>query len=152
MHASVWFELFGGLLSCQNLWYMGGKCANKEGHLNWAHPFHMVLGLKRGSDITEVRVYLLIDTQMVTTKYNINMGAHIGYKLNNCIPEKWLSIPTLGSHMSSWLWLRWTLSLSLSLGPMSKSMRGNCYIIQMYLSLTCPRQKHIPCMFVVDSS
>ena len=42
---------------------MRGKCENKEGDLNWAHPFPRVLGFKRDNDIkegdnTEVRVYL----------------------------------------------------------------------------------------------
>ena len=31
MHASVWFESFGGLHYCQKpIIYMGGKCDNKE--------------------------------------------------------------------------------------------------------------------------
>ena len=37
---------------------MRGKCDNKEGDVNLARPFPRVLGYKRGSDITEVRVYL----------------------------------------------------------------------------------------------
>ena len=37
-------------------WYMGGKCDNKEGDLNWAHLFRRVLGHKRGSDITEYSI------------------------------------------------------------------------------------------------
>ena len=32
---------------------MRGKCENKEGDLNCAHPVPRVLGYKRGSDITE---------------------------------------------------------------------------------------------------
>ena len=36
---------------------MRGKCDDKEGDLNNAHPFPRVSGYKRGSDIMEVRVY-----------------------------------------------------------------------------------------------
>ena len=60
MCASVWFELFGGLFSCQTPWYMRGKCDNKKGGLNWAHLFPKVSGYKRGSDITEVSVSPII--------------------------------------------------------------------------------------------
>jgi hypothetical protein len=35
MHASVWFEVFGGLFQCQNPWCMGGKRDNKVWDLNW---------------------------------------------------------------------------------------------------------------------
>ena len=45
MSASVWFVLFGGQLQCQNPWYMGGKCDNKEGDLNWEYEI--------GSDINK---------------------------------------------------------------------------------------------------
>ena len=38
--------------------YMRRECDNKEGDLNRAHPIHRVLGYKRGSDITDVRVYV----------------------------------------------------------------------------------------------
>ena len=37
-----------------------GKCDNKEGDLNGAHPFPRVMGYKKGSDIMEVRVQLFI--------------------------------------------------------------------------------------------
>ena len=62
MCASVWFEFLGGLLQCQNLWYMWGKHDNKEEDLNWEQPFPRVFGCKKGSDIKEgnnmkVRVY-----------------------------------------------------------------------------------------------
>jgi len=58
---SVWFELFGGLLWCQNSWYTGGICDNKGGYFAWEHPFPKVLGHMGGSDTnegdsTEVRV------------------------------------------------------------------------------------------------
>ena len=32
---------------------MGGKCDNKKGDLNWAHPLLRVLGYKRRNDINE---------------------------------------------------------------------------------------------------
>ena len=35
---------------------MSGKCDNKEGDLNSAHPFLRVSGCKQGCDIIEVRV------------------------------------------------------------------------------------------------
>ena len=64
MRASVWFVFFGGALWCRNLWYIGGRCDNKEGGLNWEHMFPRVLGYKRRSDIiecdiTDVKVYVL---------------------------------------------------------------------------------------------
>ena len=71
MCASMWFELVGGLFECQNLWYTRGKCENKEGDLNWAHPVPRVSGYKRGSHITEggirrFRVYLATGSQLVS--------------------------------------------------------------------------------------
>ena len=57
LHASVWFECFGGLFECQNPWYMSGQFDNKEEDLSWARPFTRVLEYKRGSNITKVRVY-----------------------------------------------------------------------------------------------
>ena len=57
----MWFELFGGLLKGQKLWYIRGKCDNKEGDLNSAHPFCKVLGYKRGSDITEVKLHVNVN-------------------------------------------------------------------------------------------
>ncbi len=37
---------------------MGGKYDNKQGDLNWAHPFPRVWGCKKGSAIMEAKVYL----------------------------------------------------------------------------------------------
>ena len=56
MCASVWFEFFVGLLQCQNPWYMGGECDNKDWDLNREHPFPKVLGYKRRKGIKEVDV------------------------------------------------------------------------------------------------
>ena len=53
MHVSVWFEFFSGLFLCQTLWYMGGKCDNKDWDLNCEHPFSKVSGYKRRSDVKE---------------------------------------------------------------------------------------------------
>ena len=50
MCVSMWFEFFDVLFECQNSWYMGGKCTNKESNSNWRHLFPMVLGYKRGGD------------------------------------------------------------------------------------------------------
>ena len=45
MSASVWFEIFGDYVDAKSLWFMGGKCENKEGGLNWAHPFPHDFGI-----------------------------------------------------------------------------------------------------------
>ena len=60
MHVSVWFEFYNGLFSCQISWYLTGKCDNKEGNSNWAHPFPRVLEHKKESDVTESIIYELL--------------------------------------------------------------------------------------------
>ena len=56
MRVNVSFELCSGLFQCQNPWYMGEICDNKEWDLNWEHPFVGVSGYKRRSDIREVDI------------------------------------------------------------------------------------------------
>ena len=55
MRASMWFD-FGGLLWCQNPWYMGGERANKKWDLNWHHPLPRVSRYTTRSNIKEVDI------------------------------------------------------------------------------------------------
>ena len=71
MRVSVWFEFFDGLFLSYNMWYMGRKRGNKEGELNKAHLFPRVLRYKRGSDIMEVRLYLIDFTCQKVLTWNI---------------------------------------------------------------------------------
>ena len=94
MCVSTWFDFFDGLFRYQVLLYIciWGKCDNKEGGLNWAHPFHRVLKDKRGSNITEVRHY--------SNFRLINIGNRSTYAVN----MGWKRIPSLKiySNFKSW--------------------------------------------------
>ena len=46
--ASMWFEFYGGLLQCQELWYIGWKYDNKEGNLNWERLFPRFWDISEG--------------------------------------------------------------------------------------------------------
>jgi len=65
MCASTWFEFYGGLLKCQNLCYMGGKCDNKERDINRTRMLPRVLGYERRSDITEGKVYQYVNVILI---------------------------------------------------------------------------------------
>jgi hypothetical protein len=65
MRANMWFEFYGGLLECQNSRYMGAKCDNNKGDINRTRVLPRVLGYKRGSDITEGRVYQYVNVILI---------------------------------------------------------------------------------------
>ena len=73
MCASVWCEVFGGLLQCPTPCYMGGKCDNKEGDLYIAHMFPRILGLERGSDITEDDIIFKGSNLIICPKHSLYM-------------------------------------------------------------------------------
>ena len=56
--ACGFFIFFEWFFLCQNLWYMGGKCDNKERDSLWEHLFPRVLEYKR-SDSIECDVRML---------------------------------------------------------------------------------------------
>ena len=57
MCTSVWFELFGGLLSnVKTCDILGGKCDNKDYDLKWEHMFSSLLRYKRRNNIKEVHI------------------------------------------------------------------------------------------------
>ena len=81
MHASMWFEFFDGLFWYQNMCYMRGKCDNKEGYLNWAHPFPRVLEYKRGVTLQRVTLRRLgCIIKPLTQRYIGLMMAVISYE------------------------------------------------------------------------
>ena len=56
MRATVWFEFFVGVFSCQNLGYMREEHDDKLWDLNCEHLFPRALGHKRRSDMKEVDI------------------------------------------------------------------------------------------------
>ena len=65
---------------------MRGKCDIEEGYLNCAQPFTRVSKYKRGSDITEVRVYKektkcpnFLSSMLFTSPYQIQASKSPSY-------------------------------------------------------------------------
>ena len=53
---------------------MRKKCNNNDGYLYWAHMFPRVLGYKRGSDITKVRVCYRPTMHIIGSMYIFTYG------------------------------------------------------------------------------
>ena len=99
MHASAWFEFFGGLvLISKPMIYMRER-DKKEWDLNWEHPFPRVSRYKTRSDIkevdiTEFKVYIRIDARYVSSQH----------------------------YIQRWIWLQWAwiyIILVLFMDPMT---------------------------------
>ena len=68
MLGSLWIKIFGGFSYVKIYDKWEEKCDNKEGDLNWAHPFPRVLEYYKGSDIKEgVALWILRCTLLEVT-------------------------------------------------------------------------------------